>query len=267
MENKEKVDFRNVPLNIYVEMKGWMAQDAILSDRICTQCGRYLDSHIHMSCVHCGSVALDFLKVPDGTKCCIVEGSFFPVLTKGTEERWKGDLAKYTKYLIPKYGFRVRSIEQNGVLQPPIDYVNVKKSSLIQFSIRNHPWLDEPFLFGDDPAKTKWPGRKGVHHVFGIRFSYGDTFKILRKADTNKAMCSKDGNATVNAPPTAAILPAGTDPVTVMKMFIACGQALGLNMNGVTVPPGAPAPAQVEVGASSQEDESGISYPDPDTMW
>lgn len=248
MENT-KVNFKDVPLNIYLVMKGWMAKDAVMSDRICSKCGRYLCSHLHKACPYCGSIEIRPLTLPDGTRCCLVEGAFYPLLTKGTEDRWKADLKKYTKYLVPTYGFRIRSVEQDGVLQAPLDYPNIKKDALIEIKVRNHLWLSEPFLYGNDPEKTKWPGRKGVHYVFGLRPNYGDTFKILQKAAVNKSMCSKSGNANVSAP-----LPEGADKMAVMQMFVECGKRLGLNMDDLLPKP---ATAEIKTEVPSEPDMSG----------
>jgi hypothetical protein len=248
-----------IPVTVLHDYVGYLADDAELIDRKCTndQCRRMF-SGVY-TCPKCGSTPTA-LVTKTGSRLCYSESTFFPYLGPKTFEDYKKHVSGRKGAMYPTFRFRlVNFSDKDGNLHLPALHPNLKKGCKVHVAVKNHYPIFVEFPKND--------GSKGVELMYHIFPAYHDVCEIVAPP--------KEKTAVVPAPlpinnPTNAVPAINNLAQTVAQIILATGvkevtsdkvgEIMGLLTKGGMVPPAMTAGVMTAVPAGNS-DEGGF-YPE-----
>lgn len=223
-------------VNVGIKYRGFLAHDNKYFDRTCPSCGSMYDSRSIAMCPKCMQ-PLTSITAPSGKAMGISEGTFYPCLSNKTKEGIKQSLGRRKRAMPITYRFKIFSFpNEQGVLAPPPQHLEMKTGALIEMVLINHP-AEATYYFAKeknlDPAQlrscaelieaaqkanTVAPevpdilasmlklGCEVMHRVYP---QYGDTIKVVmapkaKGATTVSYKVDAEGNPAPVAPPYGA---------------------------------------------------------------
>jgi hypothetical protein len=248
-----------IPVTVFHEYTGFLADDAQLIDRKCSndQCRRMF-SGVY-TCPKCGSAPVA-LVTKTGSKLCYSESTFFPYLGPKTVEEYKKHISGRKGAMYPTFRFRlVNFSDKSGNLHLPALHPNLLKGCKVHLAVKNHLPILVPFAKDD--------GTTGVELMYHIFPSYKDICEILAPPKEKTGLVPAPLPITNPSPAVPAInnlaqtvaqiiIATGVKEVTPEKV----GEIMGLLSAGGMIPP--QMTTEVKTAVSASNFDGGGFYPE-----
>lgn len=183
-----------------LKIVGNLGHDNKLFDRTCPQCKGAYSSYIVNTCPKCGH-GLTYITTDSGKPMAVSEGTVYLSQGPKTEAKDRKAIANRKNGLTPLYRFKMFAFaDENGVLGVPEGHQNMKSGAQVEVTIINHQAIPSGPFVTDRHGQT-------IEEMLLIYEKNGDTVKILREAQANKATTPVQVNAA------GAVVPTSTEEI------------------------------------------------------